>query len=127
MVRDAPLLAKLLDDRLRAAHVQPGHAREEVMLDLVVERAIPEIGERMTPDVARGQHLRAHEVEARVEVTEPTGPDTLAVLELGGLEVTARLRPDTKLKPGDHVVMSGSSCVRTKSRRESLSVWGMPL
>jgi multiple sugar transport system ATP-binding protein len=34
-------------------------------------------------------------------VTEPTGPDTLAVLELGGLEVTARLRPDTRLKPGD--------------------------
>jgi multiple sugar transport system ATP-binding protein len=41
-------------------------------------------------------------VDARVEVTEPTGPDTLAVLEFGGLEVTARLRPDTKLKPGDH-------------------------
>ena len=46
-------------------------------------------------------------VEARVEVTEPTGPDTLAVLELGGLEVTARLRPDTKLsfrRPGRFAV-----------------------
>ena len=41
-------------------------------------------------------------VDAVVEVTEPTGPDTLAVLELGGREVTARLRPDTALKPGDH-------------------------
>jgi multiple sugar transport system ATP-binding protein len=40
-------------------------------------------------------------LEATVEVTEPTGPDTLAVLAVGGREVTARLRPDTTLKPGD--------------------------
>jgi multiple sugar transport system ATP-binding protein len=40
-------------------------------------------------------------LEATVEVTEPTGPDTLAVLTVGGREVTARLRPDTTLKPGD--------------------------
>jgi multiple sugar transport system ATP-binding protein len=40
-------------------------------------------------------------LEATVEVTEPTGPDTLAVLAVGGREVTARLRPDTALKPGD--------------------------
>jgi len=34
--------AELLDDRLRAPHVQSRHTGEEVMLDLVVERAIPE-------------------------------------------------------------------------------------
>ena len=40
-------------------------------------------------------------IEATVEVTEPTGPDTLALLAVGGCELTARLRPDTPLKPGD--------------------------
>ena len=40
-------------------------------------------------------------IEATVEVTEPTGPDTLAVLLLGGREITARLRPDSTLKAGE--------------------------
>jgi multiple sugar transport system ATP-binding protein len=40
-------------------------------------------------------------IEAMVEVTEPTGPDTLAVLLLGGREITARLRPDSTLKAGE--------------------------
>jgi multiple sugar transport system ATP-binding protein len=38
--------------------------------------------------------------EARVEVIEPTGADTLALLDLGGHEFTARLEPDVALKPG---------------------------
>jgi multiple sugar transport system ATP-binding protein len=33
-------------------------------------------------------------------VIEPTGADTLAVLDLGGHEFTARLEPDAVLKPG---------------------------
>ncbi|HJW10610.1 MAG TPA: ABC transporter ATP-binding protein [Albitalea sp.] len=39
-------------------------------------------------------------VDARVEVIEPTGADTLVVLNLGGHEFTARLEPDVVLKPG---------------------------
>ena len=39
-------------------------------------------------------------IEARVVVIEPKGADTLAVLDLGGHEFTARLEPDTALKPG---------------------------
>jgi len=39
-------------------------------------------------------------VDARVEVIEPTGADTLVVLNLGGYEFTARLDPDVSLKPG---------------------------
>src|SRR5262249_4056805 len=39
-------------------------------------------------------------VQARVEVIEPTGADTLVVLDLGGEEFTARLDPDLDLKPG---------------------------
>jgi multiple sugar transport system ATP-binding protein len=39
-------------------------------------------------------------VEARVEVIEPTGADTLVVLNLGGYEFTVRLEPDITLNPG---------------------------
>ncbi len=42
-----------------------------------------------------------HQIEARVEVTEPTGPDTLAVILLGGKEATARLGADTPVSPGE--------------------------
>ncbi|HXF18015.1 MAG TPA: ABC transporter ATP-binding protein [Burkholderiales bacterium] len=38
--------------------------------------------------------------DARVEVIEPTGADTLVVLDLGGKEFTVRLEPDVQLKPG---------------------------
>ena len=38
-------------------------------------------------------------VEAQVEVIEPTGADTLVVLNLGGSEFTVRLEPDAPLKP----------------------------
>ena len=46
---------------------------------------------------AGGQHCL---VDARIEVIEPTGADTLVVLNLGGHEFTARLEPDLALKPG---------------------------
>jgi len=39
-------------------------------------------------------------VDARVEVIEPTGADTLIVINLGGHEFTARLDPDVALSPG---------------------------
>jgi multiple sugar transport system ATP-binding protein len=42
---------------------------------------------------------RVDAIECLVEVTEPTGPDTLAVLRLGGSEVTARLRADSDARP----------------------------
>ncbi len=38
-------------------------------------------------------------IEARVEVIEPTGADTLAVLNLGGSDFTVRLEPDAPIKP----------------------------
>ncbi|HEU0204105.1 MAG TPA: ABC transporter ATP-binding protein [Burkholderiaceae bacterium] len=41
-----------------------------------------------------------HIVEARIEVIEPTGADTLVVLNVGGEEFTARLEPDLEMKPG---------------------------
>jgi multiple sugar transport system ATP-binding protein len=39
-------------------------------------------------------------MKATVEVTEPTGADTLAVLMVGGHEMTARLQPDFPLRAG---------------------------
>ena len=42
-----------------------------------------------------------HRLDAVVEVTEPTGPDVLAVMMLGGVEATARLHADTKARPGE--------------------------
>jgi len=39
-------------------------------------------------------------IHAQVVVIEPTGADTLAVLDLGGHELTARLEPDTALRAG---------------------------
>jgi multiple sugar transport system ATP-binding protein len=38
-------------------------------------------------------------VDARVEVIEPTGADTLVALDLGGAEFTVRLEPDVPLVP----------------------------
>ncbi len=40
---------------------------------------------------------------ARVEVIEPTGSDTLVVLQIGGVEFTARLEPDAELRVGQDV------------------------
>jgi multiple sugar transport system ATP-binding protein len=48
----------------------------------------------------------AQEASCRIEVTEPTGPDLLAILELGGREVTARLRPDVDIRPGQTVPLA---------------------
>ena len=40
-------------------------------------------------------------VDAPVEMTEPTGAETIVVLRLGGHEVLARVAPDVKLKSGE--------------------------
>jgi multiple sugar transport system ATP-binding protein len=50
------------------------------------------------PSAATGERRT---VNATVEITEPTGADTLAVLIIGGREVTARLQPDFPLRSGE--------------------------
>jgi multiple sugar transport system ATP-binding protein len=40
-------------------------------------------------------------VDAPVEMTEPTGAETIVLLRLGGHEVLGRVAPDVKLKSGD--------------------------
>jgi multiple sugar transport system ATP-binding protein len=41
-------------------------------------------------------------IDAKIEVIEPTGADTLALIDLGGHEFTVRLAPDLALAPGQH-------------------------
>jgi len=50
-------------------------------------------------DSHTGHH---HEMTAHVEVTEPTGADTLAVIRLGGVEAVARLRAETVTRAGEN-------------------------
>jgi multiple sugar transport system ATP-binding protein len=50
-----------------------------------------------TPGMVGGPLQRF--VEAQVEVIEPTGADTLVVIDLGGHEFTVRLDPDVSLVP----------------------------
>ena len=52
----------------------------------------------VTPGIVAG--LQQRPIEAQVEVIEPTGADTLVVLDMGGHEFTARLEPDVALAPG---------------------------
>jgi multiple sugar transport system ATP-binding protein len=70
------------------------YAGREVIAGIRAE-AISYARPGMTPTPG-AQHI----VQARVEVIEPTGADTLVVLNLGGEEFTARLEPDLELRPG---------------------------
>ena len=51
-----------------------------------------------TPGMVAGPMQRFF--DAQVEVIEPTGADTLVVIDLGGHEFTVRLEPDLSLAPG---------------------------
>jgi len=77
----------------QSAAVQ-AYAGRDVIAGVRAE-AISYVRAGMTP-VPGMQHV----VTARVEVIEPTGADTLVVMNLGGEEFTARLDPDLDLKPG---------------------------
>ncbi len=71
-----------------------GWRDREVILGLRPEH----IGDAAAPDSQGPDH---HRLDCMVEVTEPTGPATLAVLLLGGIEATARLRADTPARAGE--------------------------
>jgi multiple sugar transport system ATP-binding protein len=60
----------------------------------------PEAVSLATPGMVAGPMQRF--VEAKIEVIEPTGADTLVVIDLGGHEFTVRLDPDLSLAPGQH-------------------------
>ncbi len=82
-----------------------------------IELALPERGAAIMPYIGRevvaGLRPEVIGVESgrpgavlssvpvTISVLEPTGPDTLAVLELAGMEVAARLGPDLSYKCGE--------------------------
>ena len=70
-----------------------GHAGQDVIAGIRAEAVT-----LMTPGIVAGPLQRP--IEAKVEVIEPTGADTLVVLDMGGHEFTARLEPDVPLAPG---------------------------
>jgi multiple sugar transport system ATP-binding protein len=64
------------------------------------------------PGAAEARTPHHHQIQCLVEVTEPTGPDTLAVIRLGGIEATARLKADADVMPdapGTFVVDMGKA------------------
>ena len=63
IIGNVVLLAKISNDVLDFFQSVSGNAWEEVMLDLVVESAIPEIREGAWFDIARREHLPAKEVD----------------------------------------------------------------
>ncbi|MGI9488493.1 MAG: ABC transporter ATP-binding protein [Geminicoccaceae bacterium] len=75
------------DDRLK------DHIGRDVILGLRSEHITD-----MSP--ADSHEPNQHTLACHVEVTEPTGPDTLALIRIGDIEAMARLGADTSISPG---------------------------
>ena len=56
------LLAEGLDHRPCLSQFVPGHRWEQMMLDLIVQSAIPKVDQGRTLDIAGRKHLQAEEV-----------------------------------------------------------------
>ncbi len=68
MIVDGVLLAEGFDDRLCFPQFVPGHDGKQMMLDLVVQPAIPKVDQGRTSDSAGGKHLAAEKVQRTVFV-----------------------------------------------------------
>src|SRR5258706_5409507 len=68
VIGNGVLLAVCSDDLLRFSQFVPGHGREQVVLYLVIQRAIPEVSQGMGPDIAGGKYLLTQEVYGAVPV-----------------------------------------------------------
>jgi multiple sugar transport system ATP-binding protein len=87
--------------------------RESTLHFPVPERLLPAVASRVGQRVALGmrpetisksgtqkQSAEIFAFERAVEVVEPTGPDTMLVFTLGGIEATARVHPEEAPPPG---------------------------
>ncbi|HEX7912975.1 MAG TPA: sn-glycerol-3-phosphate ABC transporter ATP-binding protein UgpC [Paraburkholderia sp.] len=90
-----------------------GVGAESITLELpsqqagtVVSHAGKQVIAGLRPEAIGVEHSRSQsavrEVQVKVLVMEPTGPDVLAVIEMGGVEVAARLDADVPHSPGEH-------------------------
>ncbi|MGI9503007.1 MAG: ABC transporter ATP-binding protein, partial [Geminicoccaceae bacterium] len=75
------------------------HIGREVILGLRSEHITD-----ANPNDGDGRHR--HQLACQVDVTEPTGPDTLALVRLGEIEAMARLGADTPIKAGTQAKLS---------------------
>ncbi len=57
VIGDGMRLAERFDDRLRFSQFVARDLREQVMLDLVVQSTVPEVGKGVGFDVSGGDHL----------------------------------------------------------------------
>jgi multiple sugar transport system ATP-binding protein len=86
-----------------------GAARNYLRRPVILGLRPESITDARAAEVRTAHH---HRIECLVEVTEPTGPDTLAVIMLGGVEATARLNADAEVTPdapGTFVVDMGKA------------------
>lgn len=62
--------------------------------------------EAITDPESRENGNVIQDVECLVQVTEPTGPDMLAIMLLGGVEVVSRMRPSSRVKPNERATFA---------------------
>src|SRR3954449_10734122 len=89
--KDGDIVLPLLDGQ--GDNIRRKWLGKDVILGLRPEAiADPREAEAPTPP--------PHPIQALGEGSRPTRPDTLAVIRLGGIEATARLRADSRADPG---------------------------
>ena len=76
------------------------HAGRRVLVGLRPEAILAD------DDAASSRDIELAPLTLPVEVTEPTGPDTLAVLRLGNAEITARLNAETRVRAGEEAKLA---------------------
>jgi multiple sugar transport system ATP-binding protein len=94
VAEDGRMVAALGDGsvRLPVGDVPDSYAGREVVLGLRPE-CITEPDRRLGEDAVL--------LDAPVEMTEPTGAETIVLLRLAGQEALARVAPDVRLRAGD--------------------------
>src|SRR5688500_16037848 len=70
VIGNSSLGAVLLDDEACCLEVAPGYLREQVVLDLVVEAAVPDVNPRAGHDIPAGQDMAVEEVDVAVGVRD---------------------------------------------------------
>jgi multiple sugar transport system ATP-binding protein len=85
--------------KLPAGRKFDGYAKRDVIFGIRPE-AITD------PDGADRHSKNVVPVECHIEVVEPAGSDTFAVITLGGKHVVARLRADAHIAPNSHATLA---------------------
>jgi len=96
------LVAEVATEDQRTLHFQVTEPSEEISRRVGADVLIGLRPEAITDPDDREANAVIQEVECMVHVTEPTGPDTLAVMQLGGVEVVSRMRSSSRVRPNEN-------------------------